>query len=346
MFKFILFLRFFNPTLRTFLNQFRLVRYVDEDLGIQDNVQFNELFAWLISPMANDLFDGLENYLLYVNQEFLKRSSMFRTQVCGLVALKKLRKYSMKKELRKVYLLNMFKYRNFNNLKRFMTNEVTPFISKKVEEYNLTKSEISSACNDPKNTILKKEMEAMILSYMYLFLDTVSYLGAGDLAASELPTGLSSRSVYYEETHGLLSQIFKELTNGTIPGSIFETPQFFTFPDRFTYQQIEIGQKGLINKMKNVLNFIDLPYESLRNYHYLWYTYNKSPKEKFILICQHHVQNCSDPTVYNFPNTNSYFETLRFLRANPTEGIIIEANVTKAPCTDQELITKMNIRLS
>ena len=88
-------------------------------------MQFDELFAWLISPMANDLFNGLENYFLYVNQEFLKKSGMFRTQVCGLVALKKLREYSMKKELRKVYLLNMFKYRNFNTLKKFMTNEVT-----------------------------------------------------------------------------------------------------------------------------------------------------------------------------------------------------------------------------
>ena len=48
--------------LRTFLNQFQLTRY--EDGIMQDNEEFLELFRWLIGPMNNILFDGIEKHLL------------------------------------------------------------------------------------------------------------------------------------------------------------------------------------------------------------------------------------------------------------------------------------------
>ena len=41
---------------------------------------------------------------------------------------------------------------------------------------------------------------------------------------------LSSRSINYDKTTALLSKIFNEMVNGTIPGSIFDSPLFFVYP--------------------------------------------------------------------------------------------------------------------
>ena len=77
----------------------------------------------------------------------------------------------MKDDLREFYKKNMFKFMHFSPLLNFMKKEISPHIALKIKEYNLTKTEISSVCTDLKNKQLKSEMEAMILSFLYLFID-------------------------------------------------------------------------------------------------------------------------------------------------------------------------------
>ena len=144
--------------LRAFLNNFQLTRYDGEALG--DNEKFIKLFEWLIGPMTHELFDGIEKYLLNEKVFIQKKGKIFRNEVCGLIALQQLRKTSLKKDMRKIYKLNMYKYVDFSVLLRFIKKEISPFITIKTKEYNLTKSEISTACNDAENLQSKSEMEA------------------------------------------------------------------------------------------------------------------------------------------------------------------------------------------
>ena len=48
---------------RTFLNQFEFTRYDDES-QLRNNEDFRNLYQWLTSPMNNELFDSIENYLI------------------------------------------------------------------------------------------------------------------------------------------------------------------------------------------------------------------------------------------------------------------------------------------
>ena len=86
----------------------------------------------------------------------------------------------MKDDLREFYKKNLFKIMSFSPLLKFMKKEISPLIALKIKEYNLTKTEISSACTDLKNKQLKSKIEAMILSFLYLFIDeNTSVIGAG-----------------------------------------------------------------------------------------------------------------------------------------------------------------------
>ena len=86
----------------------------------------------------------------------------------------------MKDDLREFYKKNMFKFIHFSQLLNFMKKEISPLIALRIKEYNLTKTEISSTCTNLKYGKLKSEMEAMILSFLYLFIDeNTSVIGAG-----------------------------------------------------------------------------------------------------------------------------------------------------------------------
>ena len=91
------------------------------------------------------------------------------------------------------------------------------------------------------------------------------------------------------------------------------------------------------------INFLNISYEAIRNYHLLWYTYNKIDDKKFTLYCLLTTNDCMDPTQFVFPNTKNSQKILNSIRANPKLGVIFEANFTKAPCLDREFVMQMNI---
>ena len=59
-----------------------------------------------------------------------------------------------------------------------------------------SKSEMYSICNDPSKQELKEKIQAMVVSYLFMFLEKELEIGAGDIAASSknLPTGLEFTS--------------------------------------------------------------------------------------------------------------------------------------------------------
>ena len=223
----------------------------------------------------------------------------------------------MKKEIRQTYSFNMFQQNNFNSLRKLVVDEISPIIKMMVDEHNLTKSEISQTCKDPENIRLKRKTEAMILSNMFLFIDSSnSNIRAGDLAASELPSGLLPYSSFYQASHSLFSKMFEEMVNGSIPGSVFQTPYFFSRRNPF-----DETPKLIIHTNWKHLTFTKIPYASLQNYHYLWYKYNNLVSEDFAIYCLHMGSNCSNPREYVFPYSESSFNTLTKIRE---EFIIID----------------------
>ena len=179
----------------------------------------------------------------------------------------------------------MFKHRGFNSQRKLIVDDISPIIKMKVDEYNLTKSEISQTCNDPANIGLKRETEALILSNMFLFLSS-SNIRAGDLAASKLPNGLIGPNypAYFQRFHSLFSKMFEEMVNGSFPGSVFQTPHFFS--RRNPFELMTVGRiRGTIISIWNQLTFTNIPYASVQNYHYLWLKYNNLVSGDFAIYC-------------------------------------------------------------
>ena len=169
--------------LRTFLNQFEFTRYVDKrhDKGnnpMEDNEKFMNLFGWLVSPMNDNLFDATQNFLINdqaknnKGQTFIQsKGKMFKNEACSLVALFKKRSVNLDKDIKKIFLHNMYKFNFFPDLMNLIRKQVSPMIKNVVSEQNLTMADVSDACKDKDNIEYKIKMEALLLSYMYLFLD-------------------------------------------------------------------------------------------------------------------------------------------------------------------------------
>ena len=63
-------------------------------------------------------------------------------------------------------------------------------------------------------------------------------MDAGDIAASKFLTGFNPYSSLYEKTHALISDIFNKMENASIPGSVIETPNFFSHPNMLEQQSM------------------------------------------------------------------------------------------------------------
>ena len=61
--------------LRTFFNQIQLTRYNGE---MEDDKEFMRLFDWLIEPMINQLYNGIEEHLIQQEIFIKNRGGIFR----------------------------------------------------------------------------------------------------------------------------------------------------------------------------------------------------------------------------------------------------------------------------
>ena len=353
--------------LRTFLNQFEFTRYVDKrdknTSPLEDNDKFMNLFGWLISPMHNDLFNDVQEFVLNdktVNNNgktFLQdKGKIFRNEACSLTALYQ-KKIKLDKEIIEIYELNMYKFNFFPDLVKIIKKQVSPIIQDAIRKQNLTKADISKACNDEKNLHYKTKIESLLVSYMYLFIDEKNtVIGAGDLAvaAQNLPTGLSRGdfktpySAKYVPTHTLLTNMYNEMFNGSLPVSVLTFPSFFVLPDKiFMEKEWKDRQKWKAKKIKNRLELLNIPDEAVRNYHYLWDTFNNN-KKNFTLFCleeKNKAENCSSKSPFEFllAENPTHFARVASIRKNPAKGILVEGEANEPPCTNPSTIKNFKI---
>ena len=337
--------------LRKLLNQLEFTRY-QEISHVRDNELFLKQFEWLISPMNNEVFDGVEKYLLLEGQKFVKSKQKYiQNDACTLVSLtsRKDAFKKLKKDIRYIFLQNMHKYNNFVDLINVLKNQVSPIIMEAKSQYNLSESEIKSLCKDPQKIKIKSKMETMLLSYLFLFIDKkITEVGAGDLATSSLITGLSRGqfntkfNYFYLSSHKLITNIYNNLTNASLPLSILEFPSFFVLPN--PEKRIMNSIKG--HEYKNIKNWIELiniPDEAIRNYHYLWWTYNNNRCNITIVCSNRNRVNCSDPKKYILANKASEFTIVNEIKKNPELGKVIEGYITGHPCKNEDIVKRFKI---
>ena len=68
--------------LRAFLNQFQLTRY--EGGTLDDWEIFLNSYEWLVGIVTNDLFDGIEKFLIADKTFINKKWKIFKNEQCGL----------------------------------------------------------------------------------------------------------------------------------------------------------------------------------------------------------------------------------------------------------------------
>lgn len=340
--------------LRKFLNQMKFTRF-EAKSSMKDNDVFLKQFNWLVSLMHDGVLDGVEEYLLINEKEgFVKsKGKIFKNEVCTLLALQSRRKY-LKNEIRRIFLENMYKYNEFRDLMNVIKRQVAPIIMEAKSHYNLSKTEVTSTCNDPKKLQDKTKIESMLLSYMFLFIDKANTgLRAGDLATSTLNTGLSqgderqgNYNSYYHSTHKLLTSMYNGITNASLPVSILEFPHFFVKPDQLLQQRINSSEVTDIVGINRIIEHINIPDETMIIYHFLWLVYNNNNIHNLTLYCTYkNTNNCSEFSNFLFPSGNKQeLNYIRFIKRNPKEGKIIETLVSEPPCRDENIIGKFKMK--
>ena len=183
-------------------------------------------------------------------------------------------------------------------------------------------------------------MSALLLSYMYLFIDEKSaHVGAGDLATGPYVTGIS-----YRPRGTLLTNMFNNMVNGTLPPSILEYPQFFILPRNVLKS---MSRRGEMRLNKNKINSINIPDESIRNYHYLWLAYNNKMGNLTIFCSEERNINCSNPKSqidkYYLAESIEQHLVADGIRNKNLPGKIIEGEALSPPCRNLETIKQFNI---
>ena len=122
--------------------------------------------------MNNQLFNYVEDFLIHDKRRnnhgetFLQeKENMFWDEVCSLVALQTTKTISMKIEIRKVFLVNMYKFNSFQGSMNFIRTQIGDLIRNEIYHQNITKADINDECNDPKNAKIKISMAAILMSY-------------------------------------------------------------------------------------------------------------------------------------------------------------------------------------
>ena len=142
-----------NAFTRIFFNQFEFTRY-HENASMRDNDLFMRKFGWVVSQMNNDIFKGVENYLLEEKEFIRKFEKKIENEVCTLVALN-VSKIDVEPIVMKEFATNMYKIRGFSSLMRFIKVNVSRQINfLKIKQSNISKNEVSTICKEPEVCII------------------------------------------------------------------------------------------------------------------------------------------------------------------------------------------------
>ena len=179
-------------------------------------------------------------------------------------------------------------------------------------------------------------MSALLLSFLYLFMDSIKTdLGAGDLAVEFGNTGLS-KSVDYAVTHKLHTDIYNDLTNASLPAFSLKIPDFYFTPNsKNIYILKGVDYQFTLNLLSDFKNLLP---ESIRNYHYLWHIYIKG-ESKVQIFCQFtKIKGCKDYKDFIIPTSEISKTSLMAIKKNNSRGILLEEEVFGPPCGDDKLV--------
>ena len=317
--------------LRTFLNHFELARY-EESSPLFENSVFMKKYSNLVNhfgPSAKSLFDWVPDYLLSTEKRFIKqKNKIFRNEVCAMLSLKNknIRKYKeTKKEIIKQFDENMFKYSRYSDILGFSRGTFNSLIKDAVVSENISSIETETACKEKQNGDEKKEIEALLLSFLFVFIDpdNLKSLGPGDIAAED----------YFHLSPSLkaeMTRLFNDLTNANFALSVFLLPDWFSLAKQIAnYHPSSDALPSTISKFE------------LQRYQEFWAEYNDR-KEKITFICSPIVRPCKEGQGFVLDRTGQESK----LNAQNTVVRVRQADLLSAPCQNVSLAQQFNFRKS
>lgn len=174
----------------------------------------------------------------------------------------------------------------------------------------------------------------------------------------------------YISTHTLLTNMYNDMTTSSLPVSVLEFPLFFTLQkknffwnrndDRLdTYSRALMSEwyyrtnevKDIttsfdinIKQISNMIEMLNITDETMRNYHYLWYSYNNN--KKLTMFCAKGFFNsgCNEmPLRFHLAEEDWHFDVVELIRNKSVEGMLIEDDSSYVPCQDQNTQKKFEI---
>ena len=196
-------------------------------------------------------------------------------------------------------------------------------------------------------------MQALILSYLYLYIDSnpqTTEVGAGDLATSNLFTGLSDgkkRNISFNSTHALISSLYNEMVKGSLPGFILKMSNFFIKHDRgkIILPSFHKADRTALVMRKTLNDLISVSTESIINYHYLWFCYinGRNSISVFCSDCEESV-SAEGSANYKIPVHREQFHLVERLRNNTANGSLLEGDLNGHPCLNTKIINTFKIQ--
>ena len=201
---------------------------------------------------------------------------------------------------------------------------------------------------------MKEEMQARVLSYLYLFM-THDYrdIGAGDLATASVLTGLTENNgkrgkAMYNSTHGLITKIYNDLTNGSLPGYVLNIPKLYAITDEDWLRRFNSleGNRGVVRGVSELIAIMDeietIDYISIQNYYFLWFSYINRI-QNVTVYCESR-NGCTDYKKFELLDLNnpSKLQVLKSIKYRG-KGIYIEGDLLTPPCTSNKIIDTFKI---
>ena len=255
-----------------------------------------------------------------MDNNFLQiKDKTFRNEVCDMVSLKNKSKskYSeLRKEILKTFNENMFKYSSYGKALGFSKKTFNSLIKEALSSENIT----NTACKEKQYEDEKKEIEALLLSFLYVFMnpDNVKSLGPGDIVGEE----------YFHLSDSLqaeVTQMFNDLTNASFDSSVFGLPGWFILPNK----NVEAYYVPPKDVMPPTISYFER--ERFMNF---WTEYNNY-KEKIRFLCTK--KTCTDEQDFDL-----YTKTGKI----NDESKVLQADLLSPPCHDMILAKQFNFRQS
>ena len=253
-----------------------------------------------------------------MDKDFLeKKGRTFRNEVCEMVSLKNKSKskYSeLRKEILKTFNENMFKYSSYGKALGFSKKTLNSLIKEALSSENIT----NTACKQYEDE--KKEIEALLLSFLYVFMnpDNVKSLGPGDIVGEE----------YFHLSDSLqaeMTQMFNDLTNASFPSSVVGLPGWFILPNK----KVEVYYVPPKDVMPQIISRFEL-----ERYMDFWTEYNNY-REKIRFLCTK--KTCTEEQDFSL-----------FLQKGKINdpNKVRQADLLSPPCHDMSLAKQFKFRQS